>query len=167
MGYDMAQIIHAYEVLKEKYELHFLRHDFIAVLGGFCLIVFVCCKEHISLYNLIVEKGDFLSAILTICSSLFGFLITSVTILISFLDHEKLYILKDTPQPRNMLMTFFSGIRVSALEMIIVLIAHFAMPIQKHLFYLIVFIFLVLIVRVMRILWIFYELSYFLLSSKK
>ena len=163
----MEQLTQMYERLKEKYELHFLRHDFIVVLVVFYLIVSICRKNGIRLDSIIVDKEGFLTTIVTVCSSLFGFLVTSVTILISFLDHEKLSILKDTPQPRNMLTTFFSGIRVSALETIIVLIAHFMTPVQEYLFYLIIFIFVVLIVRVIRILWIFYELSCFLLSAKK
>ena len=163
----MEQLTQMYERLKEKYELHFLRHDFIVVLVVFYLIVSICRKNGIRLDSIIVDKEGFLTTIVTVCSSLFGFLVTSVTILISFLDHEKLSILKDTPQPRNMLTTFFSGIRVSALETIFALIAHFKTPVQHYLFYLIIFVFMVLAVRVMRILWIFYELSFFLLASKK
>lgn len=153
--------------LKEKYELHFLRNDFIVVALLFAVLLLVLHSLKISLHDLVQNKSDFYSALLTISSGLFVFLITSITILISFLDNEKLKILKDSPQPQNMLDTFFSGIKISGVESIILLFTHINILHTKTLFYIVIFVFILMTARVIRIVWILYNLSSILILSNK
>ncbi len=150
---------------REKYEEHFLRNDLIVlVILYICALCFLYFKKK-SLFDLVKDVDSFYSSILTISSGLVLFLITSVTILISFLDNKNLSVLKNTAHPNNMLKTFFSGIGIASLVVALSVATEFSLPYEKFVFYIVSFFFLLMLVRFLRIIWILYNLSYILIIA--
>lgn len=142
----------------EWYEKHFLSIEFLLsmIIASIIIVILI----FIAPLNWTVEFQNFLKnpvfpVIATIGATLLGFIITGVSILISFPDSSNLRLFRQSKHYNTLFQIFFSAIKVLALTTIVALIGIFSpnKETAQIIFYFMIWSIIISSFRIYRCLW--------------
>lgn len=152
------------------YKRYFLLWDTIITVAVFFALLFILHKTKIDVYINVKDKLDELYKLLvSLGATVFVFLVTSVSILIAFLQSKKFEMLEKTSVPTNMVTVFFYAIICSGIMTVMALIAWLSWSdkIAPFLFYATALFFILTVVYVARTVWILKNLTFLSLKLKE
>ena len=140
-------------------ELLYYKRHFLGIELGisvFITLIIVWLLSFIDLNTwLIINKTIIYSLIATISTTLLGFVITGISVLIAFSESEKLKLLRESAQFENLFKIYFSAIKylaIAALISIFGIIFNDICP--KYIFYALIWAIIISSFRIYRCLWV-------------
>lgn len=156
--------------IRDSYERHFLIYDTLIAVIVFGALSFVLHKGGIAVYINVKDKLDELYKLLvSLGVTVFVFLVTSISILIAFLQSKKFETLEKTSVPTSMVTVFFCAIICSGILTGVALIAWLSWSdkIAPLLFYATGLLFILTVIYAARAVWILKNLTLLSLKLKE
>ncbi len=156
--------------LRTIYEKYFLISDAILSLIILLIVFFIDLKAQLDIFD---KSKNILASlyaqITTISITLFGFVLTSVSIIIAFLQNPKLEELSKSELSKTIINTYFNTIIFSLVLAVISFFAQLSWNITASIliFWIISLIALIFSTRILRCIWIMKEMSCLLYKLKE
>lgn len=143
------------------YQRHFLFYELllsviVIIITYFVIQHYYAIEQQIELINTFKEKIYPLIATATV--TLLGFIITGVSILISFLELDKLKLLKESKHCSTLFQIYFSAIKYLAATTFLVILGIMLTTFSTILFYLTLWGAVISILRIWRCVWVLEQL---------
>lgn len=151
--------------IKEIIKKYFLLFDFIVCVIILLVWLFLTKYFNLNIFSLLTLTNrlkDIYTAIFNTAITIFGFLLTSISILFAFLENKKLEFFKETKHAETMFSVFFHAVICSGILALISFVTFFIS--NELLFWVIMFNLILLIARIIRVIWILKNLAYMIIK---
>lgn len=156
--------------IRDFYERHFLLWDTIITAVIFVGLLCILHKAGIDVYsNLKCKTDELYKLLVSLGSTVFVFLVTSISILVAFLQSRKFEMLETTTVPTDIVKVFFCAIICSGILTIMALIAWLSWSdrMASFLFYATGMLFILTVIYIARAVWILKHLTVLFLKLKE